>query len=273
VQNRWRCAPKLLPSARRKQALAKRDEWLSELDPAFLFHRLFDLIPGLHFFAKNSRGEVMFCSDGILHLYKLQDEIEIVGLTDFDLNPAEMAEAYVQDDAKIYRTGAPILNQVELWFDDDGMPDWFVINKLPMRGRNGEIIGVMGLLQSYTGRASLLPPFGDLSRGVGYMRKNFAEKISIAQVARASSLSQRQLERKFHAAFGVSPQLFLIKTRVLAACHSLRKTDQSLTEIALASGFSDLSAFVHHFRRLIGVTPRAFRRGTTGTPGGKPCAE
>ncbi len=205
----------------------------------------------------------MFCSEGILRLYRLSNEIEIVGLTDFDLNPESMAQAYVEDDAKIYQSGQPLLNRVELWFDDEGMPDWYVINKLPMRDKNGEIIGVMGLLQSYTGRANLLLPFGDLSKGVDFIRKHFADKISIAQVAQVASLSQRQLERKFHAAFGVSPQLFLIKTRVMAACHSLRKTSQSLTEIAYTSGFADVSAFVHHFRKLIGVTPARFRRGET----------
>jgi hypothetical protein len=47
-------APKL-----RKQLLAKRDAWLGEIDPAHLFHRLFDVIPGVHFFAKNRKGELM----------------------------------------------------------------------------------------------------------------------------------------------------------------------------------------------------------------------
>lgn len=261
IGTRWQCAPRLLPPAKRRGALKKREQWLRELDPSHLFHRSFDLIPGLHFFAKNSDGEVMFCSQGILRLYKLRAESEIVGLTDYDLNPETMARAYVEDDARIHRTGEALLDRVELWFDDDGMPDWYVINKLPIRDRAGKIAGIMGLLQSYTGRAMLLPPFGDVSKAVALIRERYSEKLSIVEISRAASLSQRQLERKFHAAFGVSPQLFLIKTRVLAACERLRATDQTLTEIAHATGFTDLSAFVQHFRRLIGLTPGAYRKG------------
>ena len=37
-------------------------------------------------------------------------------------------------------------------------------------------------------------------------------------------------------------------------------TDLSLAEVAAHAGFSDQSQFSHHFKRLVGVTPRQFRR-------------
>jgi AraC-like DNA-binding protein/PAS domain-containing protein len=259
----WRFA-KPLPPKRRKIALAKRAAWLREIDPSSLFHKLFDLLPGLHFFAKNSEGETMFSSRGILDLYGFSEETEIVGLTDFDLAPAQIAKPYVRDDARILRTGSPILNRVELWFDQTRMPDWYVVNKLPIRDHRGKITGIMGFLQSYEARAKLLRPFGGISKAVDHLRTHYSEKIRIDELARYACLSPRQVERRFKAAFGIGPHEFLIRTRILAACRSLRETDESLAETALACGFCDESAFVRQFHKHIGVTPGVFRRQLAG---------
>ena len=60
----------------------------------------------------------MLVSRSILARYGMTDDIEMLGLTDFDLNPENMAEGFVSDDERIYRTGEPILHRVELWFDE-----------------------------------------------------------------------------------------------------------------------------------------------------------
>jgi AraC-like DNA-binding protein len=239
--------------------LAKRDAWLHEIDPAHLFHRLFEVIPGVYFFAKNRCGELMFLSRNNRDLSHLADEAAVIGLTDFDLNPADMARAYTRDDARIYATGKPLLNRVELWFDRLGMPDWFVVNKMPIRSRSGKIIGVMGFSQSYEGRAKMLQPFHNISKAVGYLRQNYHQDVSIPALARLAGMSARQLQRKFKAAFGVGPQQFLIKTRLLAACRALRETERGIAEIAYACGFGDQSALARQFRRYVGVTPGGFR--------------
>ncbi len=256
----WREPPGRLTPARRRALLAERDAWLHEIDPMDLFHRLFDLIPGVYFFAKNRRGELMFTCKASRNLYHITDETEVVGLTDFDLNPPDMARSYVNDDERIYATGKPLVNRVELWFDAQGIPDWFVVNKMPIHSRAGKIIGIMGFSQNYEGRTILLQPFPGISKAVSHLRQNYREDISIRELARIAGLSLRQLQRKFKAFFGVGPKQFLIKTRLLAACHALRGTDQSLAEVAFACGFSDQSAFARHFRSQFGLTPREFRR-------------
>lgn len=252
------------PSAKPTQAecrarAEKRDAWLQQIDPAWLFHRLFDAIPGVYFFAKNRRGELMFLCQATRDLHHIEEENSVVGMTDFDLNPADMAQAYVNDDAHIYATGEPLLNRVELWFDRDGMPDWFLVNKMPIRSRAGKIIGIMGFSQNYEGRTKLLAPFPGIAKAVNHLRENYRENLTITALAQLVGLSPRQMERKFKAVFGVGPQRFLIKTRLMAACRALRETDQSLAEIGMACGFTDQSAFSRHFRHDLGLTPTAFR--------------
>jgi AraC-like DNA-binding protein len=243
----------------RATRLARRDAWLREIDPDHLFHRLFDAIPGVYFFAKNRRGELMFLSRGNREIRHIKDDASVIGLTDFDLNPADVARSYVRDDAQILATGQPLLNHVELWFDQLGMPDWFVVNKMPIRSRRGELIGVMGISQNYDGRAKMLQPFHGIAKAVSHLREHHREDVTIAGLARLCGLSPRQLQRKFKATFGVGPQQFLIKTRLLAACRALRETRRGISEIAYECGFADQSAFARHFRHHLGMTPTRFR--------------
>jgi AraC-like DNA-binding protein len=242
----------------RKSRLKIRDEWVRQLDSSHLFHRLFDLIPGVSFFAKNRRGEFMFTSRNIRDRYHLSDEVEIIGLTDFDLSPTNMAQAHVKDDEQIYRTGQPILDRIELGFDEAGVPSWFVVNKLPIRSCSGATIGVMGFYHSYQGREYLLSHQG-VAKVVEYVRTHYQHPISIAEMARIVGLSVRQLQRKFKLAFGTGPYEFVIMTRLLVACRLLRETDLNATEIGVECGFSDQSSFTKHFRQHIGMTPRRYR--------------
>jgi AraC-like DNA-binding protein len=234
------------PAARSTEEVARylkmRDAWLREIAPTSLFHALFDALPGLHFFAKNRQGELMFLSRSNRERYGLRDDAQVVGLTDFDLNPPGMAQCYVRDDERIYATGAPILNRVELWFDAQGIPAWYAVTKLPIRSRSGKIIGVMGVSQDYEGRARLVAPWREIEVAVRHVQDHFRDPVHVDDLARLTALSTRQLERKFRAAFGIAPKEFLIKTRVLAACRALRKSDAALSDVAIDCGFSVLSA-------------------------------
>lgn len=249
---------RITPS-RRKELRAKRDAWLREIDPTDLF-RLFDTMPDTQFFAKNREGEVMFWCDAVRKAYQIRDEADVIGLTNFDAAPAGMAQIYAHGDARVCATGKPLLNQVELCFDNQGMPDWFLVNKIPIHSRSGNVIGIMGYAQTYEGRARLLSPFGGVSKAVNHLRQNYQQDISIGDLARLSGLSERQLERKFKSYFGMGPQRFLIRTRLLAACRRLSETDQSLAEITFACGFSTQSAFAQYFHSCLGMTPSEFRR-------------
>jgi AraC-like DNA-binding protein len=245
-----------------EELLAERDGWLADIDPNEHFHRVLDLLPGVNFFAKNRRGETMLVSRSILARYGMTDDIEMLGLTDFDLNPENMAEGYVSDDERIYRTGEPILHRIELWFDEQGVPDWYLVHKLPIRSRSGEIIGIMGILQSYSGREKLIQPFFEVVTLVDYIRKHSHEPIAVEELAEMAAVSVRQLERNFKAAFGMGPQEFIIKTRILEACHALRESGATLAEIAMDHGFCDQSSFTQHFKKHIGQTPAQFRRSS-----------
>ena len=201
----------------------------------------------------------MFASRGLRERYSMSDESEILGMTDFDLNPDPMARAYVDDDERLLAGKVELVERVELWWDSQGMPDWFMVTKLPLRDREGGIVGVMGLLRRPDESDLGLPVFQTVARAVEILRRDYARPLTIEEVARHCGQSVRQLQRRFQTAFGISPQEFLLKTRVLAAQRLLESTSRNSSEIAKLCGFVDSSSFSQHFRRRLGMTPTEYR--------------
>ena len=238
----------------------KRRAWLAAMDSEAGFHRLFEHLPGVFFFAKDRDGRSMFASQGILDLYKMCDESEMLGLTAFDLYPDSMAAGYVGDDERLLSGRAKLIECMELWFDRQGMPDWFMVTKLPILDRRGHLHGVMGVLRQATEHEKQLPVFQTVSKAVEMIRRDYATALTISDVAEACFQSLRQLQRQFRSAFGVTPQEFLLKTRVLAATRLLEESSLAISEVATRCGFLDSSAFILQFRKRIGVTPSAYRR-------------
>ena len=230
------------------------------LEPERLFQRLFDHMPGVFFFAKNAEGRLMFASEGLLQRYGMKDDSDFIGRTDFDLNPDAMAQAYVNDDRHLLEGRAKVVERIELWWDRQGMPDWFVVTKLPLYDRRGRVQGVMGTLRRPDESERQLPVFQTVARAVEILRSEFAGQISIAEVAERCGQSLRQLQRRFRTSFGISPLEFLIKTRVLATGRLLEETSLGVGEIARQCGFADASSFTQHFRRRTGSLPAAHRR-------------
>jgi AraC-like DNA-binding protein len=202
----------------------------------------------------------MFASRGILDLYQMKEESEMLGLTDHDLNPAVMAENYVRDDALLLSGKATHLERLELWFDRTGMPDWFVVTKLPIVTTQSRFIGVMGMLRRASESDKQLPVFQTVARSVELIRRDYATPIRMADVAQKCGQSLRQLQRHFQSAFGTTPQEFLLRTRISAAIRLLEETRLSIEEIALRCGFVDASAFILHFRQRTNQTPRQYQR-------------
>lgn len=202
----------------------------------------------------------MFASKGLLERYKMSDEMDILGRTDFDLNPGSMAGAYVADDQRLLAGKTKHIERLELWWDQQGTPDWFLVTKLPMLTRCGRPHGVMGLLRRPASHERQLPVFQTVSRAVEIIRRDYAQPLLVADVARDCGQSLRQLQRRFQSAFGITPQEFLLKTRVLAACRLLEETQAPASEVARRCGFVDHSSFTQHFRARTGLTPLAYRR-------------
>ena len=222
--------------------------------------RLFEHIPGVYFFLKDARSRIVAASEQIWLRLGVKSEAEIIGTRDHDFFPPEIADNFVRDDQRVLKSGQPLINHLEIWYNEQRILDWFVTTKLPVHGRNGAIIGIMGLTHSYEGRRASHAPFTSVSKAVEYIRKHYGSKMANAEIARAAGVSERQLNRKFNEAFGMTPYEFVLRTRLQGASEALARSDTSIAQIALDFGFCDQSAFTLQFRRQSGMTPNEFRR-------------
>jgi AraC family transcriptional regulator len=65
--------------------------------------------------------------------------------------------------------------------------------------------------------------------------------------------------RTFRAVSGMTPYQFILAQRLRRAALRLRQTTVPIAAVAYEAGFSDLSTFNRRFRRVIGMTPGAWR--------------
>jgi AraC family transcriptional regulator len=93
-----------------------------------------------------------------------------------------------------------------------------------------------------------------------FLDANISKEIGISELASLVGLSQFHFIRAFKSSVGRSPYQYVLSERISVAKEMLSKGDLSIGDVALAVGFSDASQLNRVFRKLIGVTPTAFRR-------------
>jgi AraC family transcriptional regulator len=96
---------------------------------------------------------------------------------------------------------------------------------------------------------------------------NSRDAIDLEQAARQVDLSAFHFLRVFARVLGVTPHQYLLRSRLRHAAQRLADDAGSITDIAYAVGFGDLSNFVRTFHRAAGVSPRDFRKAARGERG------
>lgn len=97
-------------------------------------------------------------------------------------------------------------------------------------------------------------------RAVSYIEAHLHEKISATDVSQQCGLSRYELSRVFKSELNMTFQAFLIDMRMSRAERMLSCTSASVTDIAIAVGFNDLSHFARKFSQVYGSSPAAYRR-------------
>ena len=88
----------------------------------------------------------------------------------------------------------------------------------------------------------------------------YADRLTVADMARAAGLSPAHFSREFRRAFGESPHQYLLTRRLERAAALLRVTDWSVADICFAVGAGSVGSFTVSFSRVFGQSPTAYRR-------------
>lgn len=222
--------------------------------------KLIDSLHGIHFFIKDHECRHVSVSQRFAQRLGLEDASLMIGRTNYDFYPKLIADQFAIDDQEILRSGQPLLNIVEMLPSACGGFDWITTNKMPIFDDDGQVIGIMGTLQSHGDNFKPWSQGAGIGKAAEYIQGNFHEPVDLTQLMKIAGLSQRHLNRKFHEVFGMSAQDFWISTRIQRACDALTSSSKNIAEISSEFGFCDQSAFSRQFRKRTGLAPLEYRR-------------
>jgi AraC-like DNA-binding protein len=150
------------------------------------------------------------------------------------------------------------------------------IGQLPLLKDVGRITGLLEVLHALAGASgsagggrTLASPYfqpagkkteGRIGRVFQYVHHHSAETISLKEVAALIGLSESAFCKFFRRTTGRTFSDYLTDIRIGHACHLLRESDETISEIAYRSGFDSLTYFNRMFLRKKGVRPRDFRK-------------
>ena len=98
-----------------------------------------------------------------------------------------------------------------------------------------------------------------VKRACDFVLQNFQSNITLSDTARAASMSPWAFSRFFHRNMGIPLTTFIHRVRIGHASRLLSESDEKVVDIALESGYANLSNFNRWFLAIKGETPSAFR--------------
>lgn len=119
-----------------------------------MLRALIDNLPDF-LYAKDAESRFVIANLSVATNAGAKTPADLVGKTDFDLFPKELATNYYEDEQKVIRSGQPLLNREEQCVDPQGNTRYLLTTKVPFRDENGRINGIVGVGRDITKRRKM----------------------------------------------------------------------------------------------------------------------
>ena len=116
-----------------------------------LLKTIIDNVPDL-IYVKDRAGRFVTANAALLSLLKLDRAEDLIGKTDYDFSPPDLACNYVADDQIVMRSGEPLLDREESHRSETGEPICLLTTKVPLENEDGIVNGVVGIGHDITER-------------------------------------------------------------------------------------------------------------------------
>jgi diguanylate cyclase (GGDEF)-like protein/PAS domain S-box-containing protein len=121
------------------------------VDDRYLLDTFLEHTPDSVYF-KDAKSRFLRISRALAERLGLDDAAEAIGKTDFDFFAAEHARQAFADEQRLMQTGESLVGIEERENWDDGREAWVSTTKVPLRDREGGIVGLFGISRDITGR-------------------------------------------------------------------------------------------------------------------------
>lgn len=119
-----------------------------------LLRTVIDNLPA-SIYCKDLEGRKTLVNNAELRMIGAKSEEEVLGKTDFDFYPKEIAEGFFADDQLVIQKNEPVINREEYLIDEKGEKRWLLTSKIPMLDDQGNVIGLVGIGRDITDRVKI----------------------------------------------------------------------------------------------------------------------
>ncbi|MFT4104513.1 MAG: AraC family transcriptional regulator [Lacrimispora sp.] len=100
-----------------------------------------------------------------------------------------------------------------------------------------------------------------------YAAERYNQEIKVSSLAEACNMSESHFRRVFKEGMNMRPLDYINLLRIQNACELLKKTNKSMEEVAVASGFASVSAFNRNFRKVLNISPYQWKKSAKNYEG------
>jgi two-component system sensor histidine kinase/response regulator len=119
-----------------------------------LLRTLMDHLPD-HIFVKDIHSRFLLANAATLRSLGVSSQDEVYGKTDFDFLPHDQARRFLEDEQRVLESGTAMIDREEQLTDATGQTRWLLTTKAPLRGADGELIGIVGISHDITQRKQM----------------------------------------------------------------------------------------------------------------------
>ncbi len=94
---------------------------------------------------------------------------------------------------------------------------------------------------------------------ISYIQQNYMERLSLKELGNLFHMSEKYISRYFKKHFHITISQYINHLRLEHAKQLLAVSNLSVTDVAMQSGFTNVSYFIRSFKKIYGISPRKFR--------------
>lgn len=197
-----------------------------------LLRTLIDNLPDYIYF-KDTNSRFITGNKALAQVMGARMVDELIGKTDFDFYPKDLATEYYTDEQNIIRSGQPLIAKEERLITPGDEQRWLSTTKVPLRNNAGQIVGLVGIGRDITERKQDREIQVRLLAEVTQQREQL--RALTAQLGEAEELERKRLAQELHDQMGTNLtalglNLNIVQTQIAAELPEVASIQSRLSD-------------------------------------------